>query len=103
MCISTAAWPLLFFTNEFLGQTSVILFMVIFYGAGRGMWEVINKAVIVDFYGNDNDKVGAAFSAASFANGYASGMGFLMFPYLSRIQMAGLCLGGCFFSLITYV
>lgn len=45
----------------------------------------------------------AAFSAASFANGYASGMGFLMFPYLTRMQMAGLCVGGTLFSLVTYL
>ena len=48
-------------------------------------------------------QVAAAFSAVSFANGYASGMGFLTFPYLTRLQMAGLCVWGTLLSLIAYL
>jgi len=105
LCITAVSWPLFLFTNERLGQPLIMLCLLTCYGVGRGVWEVINKAVLVEFFGQDDatDKVAAAFSAASFANGYASGMGFLIFPYLTRLQMAGLGVLGTLFSLLTYL
>jgi len=105
LCLTAVGWPLFVFSDEELGQPFIMLGLLTCYGVGRGVWEVINKAVLVDFFAQDSDsgKVAAAFSAASFANGYASGMGFLMFPYLTRLQMAGLCVMGTLFSLVTYV
>jgi len=103
-CIISVGWPVFFFTNIQLGSLPIMIFMLIFYGAGRGIWEVINKAVLIDFFASDGlDVIASSSSAMTFGNGYASGVGFFMFPYLNRNQMASLCVFGCIFSLITYL
>ena len=77
------AIPIFLFKNETIGTWFFMSVLMVLYGAGRGVWETINKAVLVDFFAEEGfDKTAAAFSAASFATGYAQGLGFFMFRYV---------------------
>ena len=61
LCLTAVGWPLFVFSDEELGNPLTTLCLLATYGVGRGIWEVINKAVLVDFFAQDtdSDKVGA--------------------------------------------
>jgi MFS family permease len=91
-----------FFSDRALGTWTGIIPLLLLYGVGRGIWENTNKAVMADFYAEDKDSCISAFAASSFFTGYASAMGYFVFPYSSRTGMAGVCVFSGILGLICY-
>jgi hypothetical protein len=102
VCLILTAMPAMFFSATTLGTWGAIIPLVMVFGVGRGVWETINKAVFVDFFGNDYNKNACAFSAATFANGYATGMAYVTYAFMSVEQMTALLVFACSMSLLAY-
>jgi hypothetical protein len=102
-CIAIIGLFIFAFSDSSLGMWIAMIPLVSIYGLGRGVWETINKAVFVDFFSDDVDKCAAAFSAATFANGYAAGMGFLAFSFMKREEMAVLLVITSIAALVAYM
>jgi hypothetical protein len=47
------AVPVLVVSDASVGTWSVMVPILVAYGVGRGVWETLNKAVLVDFYSED--------------------------------------------------
>lgn len=102
-CITIVGLFIFALSDQGLGIWMTMIPLVSVYGLGRGVWETINKAVFVDFFSDDIDKCAAAFSAATFANGYAAGMGFLAFSFMRREEMAFLIVITSIAALVSYM
>jgi hypothetical protein len=102
MCLSFTGLALYLFSDSQLGTWILIIPYLILYGVGRGTWENTNKAVIADFWITEPESCTTAFAAASFANGYASAMGYFTFDSVSRLGMAGCVTILSLFGMVTY-
>ena len=89
-CLLFTGFPVWIFSTSNLGTWIMIVPLLCVYGVGRGVWETINKAVFVDFFADDYDKNASAFSAATFANGYAAGVAYASYSYMTASQMTSL-------------
>ena len=47
MSFGCVALPVFLFKNETIGTWFFMVVLMVLYGAGRGVWETINKAVLV--------------------------------------------------------
>jgi hypothetical protein len=59
--------------------------------------------VVADFFSSSQDKVTSAFAAVSFFNGFAAGVGYFVFYFMSRVGMAGVITGTALFAIACYL
>ena len=89
-CLLFTGLSVWIFKTSWLGTWFLMVPILCVYGVGRAVWETINKAVFVDFFSDDYDKNASAFSAATFANGYAAGVAYASYSYMTTSQMTSL-------------
>ncbi len=65
--------------------------------------ENTNKAVIADFWVDRADDSTNAFAAATFFNGYASAIGYFVFPFVARRGMVNTVVVSSLFGLVCYL
>ena len=58
------------------------------HGVGRAVYESVNKALVADVF---QERTQAAFSNAILQNGYASTVGFVIFPYMPIGAIIAVC------------
>lgn len=61
-----------------------------FYGAARGTWESINKAVVAEYFGHDDRLKDSAFAAVYFTSGLSGSFGYLFYKFMSREVLASI-------------
>mmetsp|Transcript_39618 Transcript_39618/g.55020 ORF Transcript_39618/g.55020 Transcript_39618/m.55020 type:complete len:469 (+) Transcript_39618:234-1640(+) len=82
-----------------LGRWSVMVPLYVIYGYGRCTFEGQNKAVMADFF----PQHGAAWGAnVIISSGGASALGFILFPIMTKTQMALVCLVVSCLALVCY-
>lgn len=86
-CLLLTGLPVWIFSTSWLGTWMLMVPLLCVYGVARAVWETINKAVFVDFFSDDYDKNASAFSAATFANGYAAGVAYASYTYMTPSQI----------------
>ena len=67
----------------------MIVPLYVIYGYGRCVFESQNRAVMADFFSASGASWGANIVVAS---GGASTVGFFLFPHLTHVRMAEICL-----------
>eukprot|EP00298_Acanthocystis_sp_HF-20_P010486 c18881_g1_i1.p1 GENE.c18881_g1_i1~~c18881_g1_i1.p1 ORF type:complete len:458 (+),score=177.54 c18881_g1_i1:84-1376(+) len=77
------------FSDKTLGTWGWCVVLYLLHGAGRGIFESTNKAVIADFFPT---KAPAAFANVIVSSGGASSIGFFLFPNVSRDVQLVVCI-----------
>ena len=79
----------------------LVLFFII-HGAGRGIWESVNKSVVADYFICESER-GTAFAAVYFTSGLAGAIGFIVFQFMSPMAIALLNVAAGMSAIIGYV
>jgi MFS family permease len=108
-------WPMMLFgATIYLGETVTfivygpedvsevwkLVLLYIAHGAGRGVWESTNKAVIADFF--EVKDAPAAFANVVWSNGFAQCVGYFLFPQYSRQLKASICTTSAALGIVGY-
>lgn len=83
-CLSGLA-PLLL-TDEELANWYLIVTYYCAHGAARGCWENTNKAVVAEYFSNEDARE-TAFATIYFTSGLSGATGFYFYKYLKREQL----------------
>jgi hypothetical protein len=90
----------LFLGPDDLTQVWKLVLIYMAHGAGRGVWESTNKAVIADFF--EVKDAPAAFANVVWSNGFAQCVGYFLFPSFSRQLKAGICVSSVSLGIVGY-
>lgn len=89
-----------FLSDHTLGNWAILVPMYTVYGLARAVFEGQNKAILQDFFPHQ----GAAWSANYIlSSGIASGVGFILFPHLSKLAITTICSGTSFLGILGFV
>jgi hypothetical protein len=87
-CFGACSSVLLFTSDdEKMSHWSIVIPLVSLYGAGRGIWENTNKAIIANMFEYNDEDRGSAFSALYFFSGTGGAIGFFAYQYMSPFQI----------------
>ncbi|KAK3268319.1 hypothetical protein CYMTET_23170 [Cymbomonas tetramitiformis] len=89
-----------FLSDHTLGNWAILVPMYTVYGLARAVFEGQNKAILQDFF----PQQGAAWSANFIlSSGIAGGLGFILFPYLSKLAITTICSGTSFLGILGFI
>lgn len=74
-------------TNEQIGNWGFLSAYFILHGAARGIFESTNKAVVSEYF-HDEESRDVAFAAIYFTSGISGALGFICYQFMTRTQLA---------------
>ena len=83
ICFCLTGFIPLLYSNKILSKWENVILYYLIHGAARGCWENTNKAVIVDYFPNHENR-DTAFSAVYFSSGLSGALGYYFYKYMSR-------------------
>ena len=86
LCFASSGFAPLFLSDKDLSQWQYIVFYYLLHGAARGCWENTNKAIIVEYF-PDNEIRETAFATVYFTSGLSGATGYYFYKYMTRQQM----------------
>ena len=89
ICFAAVAATVVIGPQERLARWAAVVPLYVVYGAGRGIWESANKALVADAFPGESR---AAFANVTWQSGLASALGFFIFPLAPPYAMAAVVL-----------
>ncbi len=104
VCFAWAGLPLLFLSDASIAQWGFMVPYFLIHGAARGVWENTNKAVVAEYFSDDEGARNVAFAAVYVFSGFSGALGYLLFNFMPRIPLALLnvavpCVAAVFYHL----
>lgn len=87
LCFALNAIMLIVLSDRQLAAWPVIVFYYIIHGAARGVWENTNKVIISEYFATKSMR-DSAFAAVYFSSGLAGAVGFALFQFLGKYEIA---------------
>lgn len=89
VCFLFGGLPLLLASDTQLGTWTILVLYFMVHGCCRGIWEGINKAVILDFFPMMAEQ-DVAFASIYFCSGLSGAIGFISYQSMSKSALAWL-------------
>ena len=89
-CFLYTGLSVLCLSDEQMASWPFLVSYFCFYGAARGTWESINKAVVAEYFGFDDRLKDSAFAAVYFTSGLSGSCGYLFYKFMSREVLASI-------------
>jgi hypothetical protein len=100
-CFVVGGGALLVADDAKIAQWGFIVPYFMLHGVARGVWESTNKAVVADYF-TDQDTRETAFATIYATSGLAGALGYLFFALMTREQLAFLNVLVAAVSLVSY-
>jgi hypothetical protein len=88
LCFAWAGIPLLLFSDKFIASWAFIVPYFCVHGAARSIWENTNKAVVAEYFAQDETERTVAFASIYVFSGISGAFGYLMFKFMSRLELS---------------
>jgi hypothetical protein len=101
LCFLFEALSVITLPEHTVASWGFIVPLYLIHGAGRGVFENTNKAVISEYF-PDPQVRSAAFATVYFSSGFAAAVGFLLYQYITRNQFIALFMSMSILAIICY-